>query len=79
MNGLLLFLILFILIGLFSTYAVVTTKKALETQSETWLMKVWKKPSIKSISSSLISIIFGMIIGCIILIIMTLESLKLIF
>ena len=56
MNGLLLLLIIFILLGLFGTYAVITTKKAVLSQTETWIMKLWKKPEIKSISSSLIKV-----------------------
>lgn len=69
MPGWLLILIIFILIGSFSAYAILSTKKAVAMETQTWLMKVWKKESVKSITSSLISIICGLLIGCFILLI----------
>ena len=71
MPGWLLFIVIFVLLGAFSAYAIITTKKAVENNCETWLMKFWKKGSVKSVASSLISIVCGMLIGCLILIIMT--------
>lgn len=63
------FLIIFVIIASFIIYAVLTTKNALKVNNETWLMKTWKKDSVKSVASSIISIILGLSIGCIILLI----------
>lgn len=71
-----LFLILFLLIGAFVGYAYLTTKKAKQENKKTWLMKFWEKPSVKSIASSLTSIIFGLVIGCIILFVVGLVPTK---
>ena len=70
MAGWLWFLIQFILIIGFFTYIILSSKKAIKENRTTWFMKTWKKDSVKSIASSLISIVFGLLIGCIILIIM---------
>ncbi len=76
MIGWLWFLILFALIAGAATYAILSTKKAKEQNKKTWLMNLWEKDSVKSIASSLISIVFGLIIGCILLIIITLFPTK---
>ena len=76
MVGWLWFLIIFILIGSFCAYAIISTKKAKMLNKTTWLMKNWEKDSVKSVASSLISIIFGLLIGCIILVIMALIPFK---
>ena len=72
MVGWLWFLIQFILIAGFFTYIILSSKKAIKENRTTWFMKVWQKDSVKSISSSLISIICGLVIGCLILVIMAL-------
>ena len=69
MIGWLWFLIFFVLIAGAVTYAILSTKNAKEKNRKTWLMKLWEKDSVKSIASSLISIVFGLIIGCILLVI----------
>lgn len=76
MVGWLWFLIIFILIGSFCAYAIISTKKAKMLNKTTWLMKNWEKDSVKSVASSLISIVFGLLIGCIILVIMALIPFK---
>ena len=76
MAGWLWFLIQFVLIAAFITYIVISSKKALAENRITWFMKTWKKDSVKSIASSLTSIVFGLLIGCIILIIMTIIPSK---
>ena len=76
MIGWLWFLIFFALIGGAIVYVILSTKKAREKNKKTWLMKLWKKDSVKSIASSIISILCGLIIGCIILIIITLFPTK---
>ena len=68
MTGNLLFLILFVLIVAFGVYVYLSTKKAKEKEEETLLMKYWKKNSIKTVSSSLMSIVMGMLIGSVILV-----------
>ena len=70
MPGFLLFILIFVLIGGCAAYVIITTRKALQLNTETWVMKLWKKPGIKEIAASLISILGGMLIGCIILVIM---------
>lgn len=69
----LLFSVLLISIILFTCYQ---TKKAMKLNRTTFLMKVWKKESVKSITSSLISIICGLVIGCVILILITIFPTK---
>lgn len=69
MNGNILFLLLFILVCGAIGYGVFSTRKAISENHETWLMKFWKKDNVKVIAASLISIIIGMIIGCILLLI----------
>lgn len=76
MVGWLYFLIFFIVIAGITMYAILSTKKAIKEEKVTWLMKLWKKDSVKAIASSLISIACGLIIGCIILIIITLIPTK---
>ena len=70
MSGWLWFLIQFIVIGCFVSYLIISSKKAKKENKTTWFMRVWKKSSIKSITSSLISIFLGLIIGCVILLIL---------
>lgn len=62
-------LIIFSLIGSFAAYAIISTKKAVAVNEQTWLMKAWKKDSVKSVTSSLISILCGLLIGCFVLLI----------
>lgn len=69
----LLFSVLLISFILFTCYQ---TKKAMKLNKTTFLMKVWKKESVKSITSSLISIICGLVIGCVILILITIFPTK---
>lgn len=76
MVGWLWFLIIFVLIAGFATYAILSSKKAIANNETTGLMELWKKDSVKSIASSLISIVFGLVIGCILLIIITLFPTK---
>ena len=76
MVGWLWFLIIFVLIAGFATYVVLSSKKAIDNNETTGLMKLWKKDPVKSIASSLISIVFGLVIGCILLIIITLFPTK---
>ena len=76
MVGWLWFLILFIIIGGLITYIYLSTKKAKSLNKTTWMMKKWESDSVKSVASSLMSIVLGLIIGCIILIIMALIPTK---
>lgn len=76
MVGWLWLLIFVVLITGFSLYAYFSTKKALELEKTTKLMKFWAMDSTKSIASSLISIIFGLLIGCIILVGITIFPTK---
>jgi simple sugar transport system permease protein len=70
MPGIVLFIILFVLFGGFGIYTYSSVKYAIKNNMESWQMKLWKKDSVKSISSSLISIFVGMTIGAIILVVM---------
>ena len=70
MLGWLFFLIIFILIAGFFTFAYVTKKKAIKAGKTTWLMKMEKKESVQAVSSSLLSIVLGLLIGCVILLIL---------
>lgn len=76
MVGWLWFLLQFILIAGLFTYIIISSKKAIAENRTTWFMKEWKKDSVKSVASSLISIIFGLLIGCVILVIMALVPTK---
>ena len=76
MVGWLWFLLQFILIGGFFTYVIISSKKAIAEGRTTWFMKTWEKDSVKSIASSLISIICGLLIGGLILFIMFLIPTK---
>lgn len=69
MNGNILFLLLFVLTCGVIGYGVFSTKKAISLNNETWLMKFWKKENVKVIAASLISIIIGMFIGCVLLLV----------
>lgn len=71
MPGYILFPIIFVLIIAFIVYASISTKKAKENNKETFLMKTWKKESVKLTASSLISILAGLLIGGIILLILS--------
>ncbi len=70
MSGMVLFLIIFILIAAFGIYTFFSIKRAVKNNYKSWIMKAWKKDSIKSIVASLLSIFFGMLIGCVILMVM---------
>lgn len=70
MTGSVVFLILFLIIAAAVTYIVISTKQAKKNSKETFVMKLWKKDSIKSIASSVISIICGLFIGVIILLLL---------
>ena len=72
MPGLLFFLLIIFLIGVFAVFSVVSIKISAKKNCVSWVEKLWKKDSTKAISSSLLSILFGMIIGCIILFLMIL-------
>ena len=76
MVGWLWFLLQFILIAGFITYIVISSKKAMAEGKTTWFMKTWEKDSVKSVASSLISIICGLLIGCLILLLMLIIPLK---
>lgn len=71
MPGYILFPIILLLIIAFAVYASISTKKAKENNKETFLMKTWKKESVKVTASSLISIFAGLLIGGIILLILS--------
>ena len=70
MFGWLFFLIIFLIIGGFFTFHILTKKKAIKQGKTTWLMKMEKKESVQAVSSSLLSIILGLFIGCVILLIL---------
>ena len=76
MVGWLWFLIILALIAAFVIYVILSSKKAIKENRTTWIMKSWQKDSVKSIASSLISIVCGLLIGCVILIIITLFPTK---
>ena len=76
MSGWLWFLIQFILIVSFILYLIFATKKAKKANKTTWFMKLWSKDSTKSVASSLISIVCGLVIGCVILVILALIKVK---
>ena len=69
-------LIFIVLIAGFILYAYLSTKKALKLNKTVFLIKFWEKDSSKSIASSLISIVCGLLIGCFILIIITIFPTK---
>ena len=60
-------IIIFVLLGGFITYAVISTKKAKEQEKDTWLMRFWAFDKVKTVASSLISIFVGLFFGCFIL------------
>ena len=64
-------LIFVVLIGAFATYAYLSTKKAIDSGTTTRLMRFWAKDATKSIASSLVSIVLGLTIGCVILLVIT--------
>ncbi|MBR4236949.1 ABC transporter permease [bacterium] len=68
MTFIFLFLILAVIIGGFSVYAILTTKKAKANGYETWLMKFYAKDSVKTIISSVTAILLGLLVGCLFLI-----------
>lgn len=76
MAGWLWFLLQFVIIAGFVTYLIISSKKAMKENRTTWFMKTWKKDSVKSVASSLMSIVFGLIIGCLILVVMALIPSK---
>ena len=72
MPGWLLFLLIILSISVVAVFSVVTIKIAEKKNCEAWIEKFWKKDYTKAISSSLLSILFGMSIGCVILFLMIL-------
>jgi simple sugar transport system permease protein len=76
MVGLLWILIFSLLTTCFTLYVYFSTKNAMKKEKITILMKVWKKDATKSIAASLISIVCGLSIGCLILIIITIIPTK---
>lgn len=70
MPGFLFFLIIGLLIASFIVYLNISNKKAIKNNCETWSMKVCKSPKTKTIASSLISILCGLLVGCILLILL---------
>lgn len=71
------YILIFLLIALaFVVYTFISVKKAKRNNYTTFLMKVWEKDFVKSVFSSLISILFGLIIGCLILLIITIFPSK---
>lgn len=76
MAGWLWFLIQFVIIAGFFTYIIISSKKAIKENRTTWFMKTWKKDSTISIASSLVSIVCGLLIGCVVLIIMAIIPTK---
>ena len=69
--GNILFPVLLGLILAFVIYAIVSTKIANKKNTESFLMKVWKKPTIKTIVASFISIVGGLLIGGIIILLLS--------
>ena len=76
MPGWLWFLLQFLVIGGLFAYIIISSKKAMAEGKTTWFMKTWKKDSVKSVASSLISIVCGLLIGSVILFIMALIPTK---
>ena len=72
MPGWLFFLLIIFLISIVVVVSVVSIKISAKKNCVSWVEKLWKKDSTKAISSSLLSILFGMIIGCLILFLMIL-------
>ena len=70
------FLIQFLIIGGVVTYLVISIKKAKKEGKTIWLLELWKKDSVKSVFSSLISIVLGLLIGCVILFIVAIINVK---
>lgn len=67
MPGYLFYLIIAVLIGGFITYTVLLNKRAVKNNIEVWTSNVCKSTKTKIIASSLISIVCGLIFGCLIL------------
>jgi simple sugar transport system permease protein len=72
MPGWLLILLIILLISSLTVFSIISIKIAAKKNCEAWIEKLWKKDCTKAVSSSLLSIFFGMIIGCIILFLMIL-------
>ena len=72
MPGWLFFILIIFLISIVVVVSVVSIKISAKKNCVSWVEKLWKKDSTKAISSSLLSIFFGLIIGCIILFLMIL-------
>lgn len=70
MYGWLFFTIIILIIIGFFTYAYFDKKKGIKCGKTTWLMKFSKKESVHSVASSLLSILFGLLIGCVLLLIL---------
>lgn len=69
--GSILFPVLIGLILAFIVYVAVSTSLAKKKNKETFLMKTWKKPTIKTIVASLISIFGGLLIGGLIILLLS--------
>ena len=69
--GSVLFPVLIGLILAFAVYAIVSTRIAKKKNTVSFLMKIWKKPTIKTIVASLISIFGGLLIGGIIILLLS--------
>ncbi len=76
MPGWLWFLLQFVIIASIFAYFIIAGKKAKKENKTTWFMKTWKKDSVKAITSSVMSIILGLVIGCLILVIMAIIPSK---
>ena len=72
MPGWLFFLLIIFLISIVVVVSFVSIKISAKKNCVSLVEKLWKKDSTKAISSSLLSILFGMIIGCLILFLMIL-------
>lgn len=73
MKGWLLFLLIFLIIGISIAFIIYANKKAKKLQQISWFEKQWKKDSIKTVSSALLSVFAGLFIGALILLIMSVS------
>lgn len=76
MPGWLWFLLQFVIIAGLFVYFIIAGKKAKQENKTTWFMKAWQNNSVKAVASSLLSIVLGLIIGCLILLIMVALPIK---
>lgn len=70
MPGYLFFSIIALLVTLFVVYLKISNKRAIKNNYETWSMKACKSPKTKTIVSSLISILCGLLVGCLLLLVL---------